>query len=485
MHRAAQLVSQFTAADSQGSSIQATVQATVEGLNTTFRSGKTRSLAWREQQLKNILRMVSENEDAIAKAVYQDLRKNHTEAFLVEVNMVKQEALLHLRNLKTWTQPQTVNTPLVQVKGLSSSQIQATPLGTILIISPWNYPFQLCVVPVIGAISAGCTMLVKPSEISPHTSALIATLFKKYLDPAAIAVVEGGPEVGNACLRHKYGKIFFTGSTTLGKIIYKAAAETLTPVVLELGGKSPCVVDKDVDLDVCVKRVVVGRFMNAGQTCVAPDYVLVHESIHDKFVAACKTQITSFYGANPQQSEDYGRVVNGRHLSRISGLLKDLNPEAKVEVGGLEKVDAKDNYMPPTLVTQVSPNTPLMQEEIFGPVLPILKVKNLEEAISFIGARPAPLAAYVFSKNSDVVSKFRDNVLAGGMCANDTVMHLAVPELPFGGVGDSGVGAYHGKATFDAFSHFKSFLNKTTWFDADIRYPPFTDSKKAMLKRLM
>jgi aldehyde dehydrogenase (NAD+) len=291
--------------------------------------------------------------------------------------------------------------------------------------------------------------------------------------------------VATACLKHKYGKIFFTGSTMLGKIVYKAAAETLTPVVLELGGKSPCVIDKDVDLDVCVKRVIVGRFMNAGQTCVAPDYVLVHESIHDKFVAACKTQITTFYGANPQQSEDYGRVVNGRHLGRISGLLRDLNPEAKIEAGGLDKVDPKDNYMPPTLVTYVSPSASLMQDEIFGPVLPILKVKGLDEAIAFISQRPAPLAAYVFSRNSDVVSRFRENVLAGGMCANDTVMHLAVPDLPFGGVGDSGLGAYHGKATFDAFSHFKSFLNKTTWFDSDIRYPPFTDSKKAMLKRLM
>lgn len=483
MRRAAQLVSHLTA-DSE-SSVAATVTATVEGLNTTFRSGKTQSLTWREQQLKNILKMVNDNEEEIAKAVFKDLRKSRTEANLAEIGMVKHEALLHLKNLKNWAQPQAVATPAVQVKGLSSSQIQPSPLGTVLIMSPWNYPFQLCVLPVIGAISAGCTMLVKPSEVSPHTSSIIAALFKKYLDPAAIAVVEGGVDVGSACLRQKYGKIFFTGSTALGKIVYKAAAETLTPVVLELGGKSPCVVDKDVDLEVCVRRVVAGRFMNAGQTCVAPDYILVHESIHDKFVAACKTQITAFYGANPQQSEDYGRVVNGRHLSRLCGLLKSMNPEAKVETGGLDKVDPSDNYMPPTLVTNVSPSCPLMQEEIFGPILPILKVKSIDDAILFINERPSPLAAYIFSKHGDAIAKFRERVLAGGMCANDTIMHLTVPDLPFGGVGESGMGAYHGKASFDAFSHFKSFLNKTTWFDVDLRYPPFTDNKKSMLKRVM
>jgi acyl-CoA reductase-like NAD-dependent aldehyde dehydrogenase len=348
----------------------------------------------------------------------------------------------------------------------------------VLIISPWNYPFGLALSPLVGAIAAGNCAVIKPSELSPATSAVIADLLNRHFPPELIQVVEGDAAVSQALLRERFDHIFFTGGTRIGQIVMKAAAKHLTPVTLELGGKTPCIVDRDIDLTETAKRIAWGKFLNAGQTCVAPDYLLVQETIQQPLLQALQQAIEDFYGTNPAASPDYGRIINQRQFERLVGLLNS----GDIHYGGAFDPDSR--YLAPTLMTNLSPEAPVMAEEIFGPILPILTYSSLEEAITLVNERPKPLALYLFSKNPQKQAQVLETTSSGGVCINDTIMHLGVTDLPFGGVGPSGMGRYHGKASFDTFSHFKSVLKRPFWLESGLRYPPYSE-KLTWVKRLL
>jgi len=361
-----------------------------------------------------------------------------------------------------------------------SGYVMREPLGVVLIIAPWNYPISLVLKPLIGAISAGNCVVIKPSEVSENCAKWLTSNITKYLDTNCIQVYEGGPQETENLLKQQFDMIFYTGNTHVGKFVMKAAAEHLTPVTLELGGKSPCIVDKDIDLETSARRIVAGKFANVGQTCVAPDYILVHDQVEDKFVDKLQQVIKEFYGDNPQSSRDYSRIINQRHTKRLEKLLQGQN----VISGG--SVDVQDNYISPTLVKISSDklNSPIMQDEIFGPILPILTIHNIDEAIEFVNSRPKPLALYIFSKNTGVQKRVLETTSSGGACVNETVFHVACKTLPFGGVGPSGMGSYNGFHSFDTFSHKKSVLDRATWLDPSIRYPPYTDRKIWWFKKL-
>eukprot|EP01098_Paradermamoeba_levis_P006069 TRINITY_DN2525_c0_g1_i2.p1 TRINITY_DN2525_c0_g1~~TRINITY_DN2525_c0_g1_i2.p1 ORF type:complete len:468 (-),score=153.94 TRINITY_DN2525_c0_g1_i2:88-1491(-) len=455
----------------------------VQSLRETFDTGKTKPLEWRERNLRALLTLAQENEDRICEAAAKDLGKPKFEAMLGEVKTIQGDVTYLLSNVSTWMRPTYVSTPLVQIKGLSSCEIHPQPLGVVLVIGAWNYPFTLSVQPLAGAIAAGNCVLVKPSEVSPHSSALLAELIPKYLDNDCVKVVEGGVAETTEILKQKFDHIFYTGNGAVGKIVMRAAAEHLTPVTLELGGKSPCIVEPDADLDVTSRRIAAGKFMNCGQTCIAPDYVLVNKAVEEPFINKLKETVKSFYGDNAKESKDYCRIVNTRHVERLKALLKDTGEKATVVIGG--DVDESDRYISPTIIKDVDANSKLMQEEIFGPILPIISYTKLEEAISFINARPKPLALYLFSFNKPVINQVLEQTTSGGACINETVLHVTVHDLPFGGVGESGQGSYHGKASFDCFSHHRSVLNKTTYLDFNLRYPPYTESKMATVMKLL
>jgi aldehyde dehydrogenase (NAD+) len=360
-----------------------------------------------------------------------------------------------------------VSLPLNQLPG--SAWVQPEPLGVVLIIGPWNYPFQLMISPLIGAIAAGNCALLKPSELAPATSAVLAQLVQATFDPAHVALVEGGVETAQALLAEKFDHIFFTGGERIGKVVMQAAAQHLTPVTLELGGKSPCIIDTDINLEVAVRRLVWGKFLNAGQTCIAPDYLLVNEAIKPALVEALQQRLQQCYGDQPSQSPDYSRIVNERQFDRLVGLLN----QGQVLAGG--EHHRPDRYIAPTLIDQVTWDDPVMQEEIFGPILPILTYRRLEDAIAIIQQRPKPLALYLFSRDRQVQRQVLQNTTAGGVCINDVILQVAVWGLPFGGVGSSGMGAYHGKYSFDTLSHLKSVFKRPFWLDMDWRYPPYAD----------
>lgn len=453
------------------------IPALVSRLRKTFDGGSTRGLEWRATQLRQLQRLIEDNEAQILAALKSDLGKSNYEGWLGETNFVKSEIKTTLKNLKRWAKPRRVSTPMVLQP--AKAKIISEPLGVVLIIAPWNYPFQLAIGPLIGAIAAGNAVIVKPSEVAPATSHAIAELMPRYLDREAIAVVEGGVSETTELLRQRFDHIFYTGNGTVGRVVMEAAAKYLTPVTLELGGKSPCIVDRDVDLGTAVKRICWGKFFNAGQTCVAPDYVLVHESVEKKFLEKMAQTIRDFYGDDPQKSGDYGRIVNERHHKRLASLLNDQ----KVFAGG--KTDVNDKYIAPTVLTEVSPDAPVMADEIFGPILPVIPVATLDEAIQFVNQRPKPLALYIFSSNGERAERVLDLTSSGGACVNEVVNHLVPHELPFGGVGPSGMGAYHGKSSFDTFSHRKSVLDKPTYVDPALRYPPYTEQKVRWAKRLV
>ncbi len=453
------------------------IPALVSELRATFHSGRTRPYAWRDAQLAALLRMMKEHETTICEALRKDVGKPELEAFMSEVAYSVGEVERTRKKLKSWMQPQRVGSPLVLQPG--SSHIHSDPLGVVLVIAPWNYPFGLVLGPLLGALAAGNCVVVKPSEVAPATSAMLAELLPRYLDTGAVRVVEGAVEETTALLAQRFDHIFYTGNGQVGRIVMRAAAENLTPVTLELGGKSPCLVDENVDFDVTLKRICWGKFSNAGQTCVAPDYILAHRKIHDRLLEGLRATVESFYGADPQQSPDYGRIVNRRHHQRLVALLDSGEPV----VGGGH--DEDDRYLAPTVLKNVAPDSKVMESEIFGPILPVLEVANMQEAIDFVNARPKPLALYVFSKNKAVQDRVLSLTSSGGATVNHCWMHLANPELPFGGVGESGMGAYHGKASFDVFSHKKSVLRKSTYLDVELTYPPFTDGKKKWIRRLI
>lgn len=448
----------------------------ITALRASFDSGKTRPEKWRRQQLYQLMTMIEENESAINEALHADLGKSGFESRMTETGTVLSEIEHTLSKLKSWMKPKKVSTPLSNQPG--HSRIVHEPLGVVLIMAPWNYPFNLTLTPLIGAIAAGNCAAIKPSEVSVHTSALLARLIPQYMDKETFAVFEGGPEISTELLEQRFDHIFFTGSEGIGRIVMTAAAKHLTPVTLELGGKSPCIIAADADLALAAKRVAWGKFLNAGQTCIAPDYVMIDETVADAFVGHMREAIRKFFGANPKTSPDYPRLINERHFDRVSTLMEG----GTAAIGG--ETDPGTRYIAPTLLTGVAPEADVMREEIFGPVLPVMTYATLDDAISFITSRPKPLALYVFAKSSGIQDEVIARTSSGGACINDVVMHLAVPKLPFGGVGASGMGAYHGRASFDTFSHARAVLTKSEHLDVPLRYPPYSDTKLRWLKRL-
>ena len=454
-------------------------RAVAERARAFHAAGHTRSEASRRARLLALRAAIQKFEPQIYDALKRDLGKPKMEAYPAEIGITIGEINHLLHGLRGWMKPRRVATPLVAMPGRSA--LVPEPLGTALIISPWNYPFQLAVHPIAGAIAAGCNVVLKPSELSPATSAVIAAMMKDAFpaDDGFIQVLQGGPEVSTALLEEKWDLVFFTGSTHVGRIVAQAAARHLTPTVLVLGGKSPTFIDADADLEVTARRIAWGKFYNAGQTCIAPDYVLAHASIHDAFVAAMKRAVTELFGADPQASPDYGRIVSERHWKRLDA----LKAGGTVALGG--QGDLATKYLAPTLLTAVDAQSPLMQEEIFGPLLPVLKVDDMDEGIRFVNARPKPLALYAFTKSSATAEKILSRCSSGGAIVNDVLLHISVAGLPFGGVGDSGMGGYHGRHSFDVFSHLKGVVKKPFWMDLKLRYPPYKESNLGLFKKLM
>ena len=450
------------------------IQVAIAKQRAFFATGKTKSYDFRVAQLHKLLGLIQEHDQLILDAVHADLRKPAIEAYGSEVLGAISEIKYVLKHLKAWMKPQKVGTPINLFP--SSSYIYTEPLGVVLIIAPWNYPFALTIQPLIGAIAAGNCTILKPSEHAPHTSSAIAKIINNNFDPNFITAIEGGIETNQALLAEKVDHIFFTGGTAIGKIVMEAAAKHLTPVTLELGGKSPCIVDSTSNLDITAKRIIWGKFYNAGQTCVAPDYLLVQKDIKPVLIEKLVAYVKTFFGENPQQSPDFARIVNDRQFDRLVNLLD----EGKILIGG--KSDKCDRYIAPTLIDQVSPNSKIMAEEVFGPILPILEYDQLSDAIAFVNAQPKPLALYFFSSNKQNQERILQETSYGGGCFNDMILHLGNPELPFGGVGHSGMGSYHGKASFDTFSHRKSVLKNSFRFDLKWRYPPYTMTIDALKK---
>lgn len=449
----------------------------VTELRHTFRTGKTRSEAWRQSQLEALKNLLDENQETIIDALVADLGKPRFEAFTTEVAFVRSEVEHALKHLHKWMKPTRVKSSLVVQP--ATSKIYYDPLGVALVIGTWNYPIQLSLGPVVGAIAAGNCVVIKPSEVAVHSSNAMAELVPRYMDPECVRVVEGGIPETTDLLAQKWDHIFYTGSGHVGRIVMTAAAKHLTPVTLELGGKSPAIIDRDADIQTAAKRLVWGKFTNAGQTCVAPDYLFVHEAVHDELLAAMSATITEFYGVDPSQSADYGRIINQRHWTRLRALIDS----GTVAAGG--DFNEAQRYIGPTLLTDVAVDSPVMAEEIFGPLLPLLKFSDMSEVIESVNDRPKPLALYIFTKSQNTAKRVLQQTSSGGGAINHCWINLAVPGLPFGGVGDSGMGAYHGRHGFETFSHRKGIVDKPTIIDPAVAYPPYTDFKMSVIKRLM
>jgi len=454
----------------------------VAKLRDTFDSGHTRPHAWRKQQLKQMKALLREGEDELARALQEDLGKAPIEAWATELNLVSREIDHMLSKLDSWAKPRRAHVPLVMQP--AKARIIPEPLGVVLVIAPWNYPVQLQLLPIAFAIAGGNAVIGKPSELAPATSGAMARLVAKYMDPDAVAIVEGAAEETTTLLAERFDHIFYTGGPNVARIVMEAAAKHLTPVTLELGGKSPAIIDRNVDLDGAARRVVYGKFVNTGQTCVAPDYILVDQSVERPFVDRLVANLKTFYGDDPKASKDYGKIVNDRHFGRLVGLL-DAGGYQETVIGGKDKADASARYMPPTILRGVDPNAKVMQEEIFGPILPVIPVPDVDAAISFVNAREKPLSLYVFSKDKSAANKVLRRTSSGSACVNTAIIQLAVPELPFGGVGESGMGAYHGKRGFDTFSHLKSVLDKPTKPDPPLLYPPYKKVRERLLRRVL
>lgn len=450
------------------------VSETIRQQRQFFATGETKELAFRVEQLKRLKAAISANKSQIVDAVKADLNRPEFEAYF-EIASIS-EINYAIKHLKSWVKPKKVPTSIEQFP--AAAHIYPEPKGVVLIIGPWNYPFQLMISPLVGAIAAGNCAILKPSEIAVHTSELVTHLISQTFDSSYIAAIQGGVEISQQLLAEKFDHIFFTGGPKVGKIIMEAAAKHLTPVTLELGGKSPCIVDSDIQIKYTAKRIVWGKFINAGQTCIAPDYLLVNQTVQPDLLQAIKQAIREFYGEDPAQSPDYSRIISQNHFSRLTAFLK----EGEIVAGG--QTNREDRYISPTVIDGISWESPVMQEEIFGPILPVLAYSDLEEAIAEINARPKPLALYIFTKSQEKQQRILRETSSGGVCINDTVMQFTLTSLPFGGVGDSGIGSYHGQATFDTFSHYKSVLKKSFWLDLDWRYAPYRD-KLSLLKKMI
>ena len=441
-----------------------------------FKSGALSSVPARLQALESLRRAVREHEREIFQALHADLGRSDEESYIGEVGFLYEEIAFAKKHLRCWARPERVPTPLAFWP--ARSRIYREPVGTALILGPWNYPFQLVLSPLVGALSAGCTAVLKPSEQAAATSKILARVVGSAFPAGEAVVVEGGGAAARALLALRWDHIFFTGGGRVAKEVLAAAAPHLTPVTLELGGKNPCLVLPGGRLDVTARRIAWGKFFNAGQTCVAPDYLLVHRSVAGRLVSALGDAVTKFFGADPSKTPEYGRIVSARHFERLSALLK----EGTAAVGG--GCDPATRYIAPTVLTGVKPDAQLMQEEIFGPILPVLEYGDLDEAMAFVSARPKPLSLYVFGGNAAERGRVLKGLSFGGGCANDTLIHLGNPRLPFGGVGESGTGAYHGRHGFETFSHRKSVVLKPFWGDLPFRYPPFA-GRLPLLRRLL
>lgn len=437
-----------------------------------FRTGKTREYEFRKESLQKLRIVIHEHEQDILQALKLDLNKSELEAFSTELGFVLAEITHALKHLRSWMKPKRVKTPITHIG--SKSYLINEPYGVFLNISPWNFPINLSLTVLVNAIAAGNTMVIKPSELAPHSSAILSKLIDAAFPTEYVAVVEGGIEASTELLQQRFDHIVYTGGGHVAKIVMEAAAKHLTPVTLELGGKSPCIVHYDADLKLAAKRIIWGKFINAGQTCTAPDYVLVHQNVKVPLIEEMKRVITTFYGSDLSKNMDFPTIINERHYERVTRLMKD----AHILHGG--ETDPSRKYISPTLIDQIDWSHPIMQEEIFGPLLPILEYSALDEAIAQINEQPKPLALYVFTKDRAIERKVLDSVSFGGGCVNDTVFHMVNPHLPFGGVGASGMGAYHGKVGFDHFSHKKGVLKQTTLFDLPFRYPNMKNALKAV-----
>lgn len=429
-----------------------------------FASHRTQSIEFRLDNLKRLKSAILKNEKKITDAVWADLHKSYEEAFLTEISILLQELDKHIKNLKRWARPKKVGTPLFMRP--STSKVFYEPLGVSLIISPWNYPFQLLMNPLIGSISAGNCAILKPSPFSKHTALLMEEIIKENFPPEYVALVQGSKPTNEILLKKRFDVIFFTGSPAVGKVVMKAAAEHLTPVILELGGKSPCIVDHNANIEVAARRIAWGKALNSGQTCIAPDYLLVHSSVKDELIRQIGLSWDDMFGNDKQQSRFYPRMIHREAFDRVKGYLNN----GTIQYGGETHED--ERYISPTIIDGLKPDDPIMQEEIFGPVLPVFSFNETDEAIYFINGREKPLALYYFGKNRQAWDVLR-KTSSGGTCINDTIMHVANGALPFGGVGNSGMGRYHGKDSFLAFSNQRSVITTPTWIDLPVKYVPF------------
>ena len=443
-----------------------------------FSTGETKDINFRIEKLKKLRDVLKSEEEKIFEALKKDLMKSSFESYVTEVTMVYDEINMHIKNIKKWSKKRRVKTPLVQFP--AKSFIQLEPYGVVLIIGPFNYPFMLTIDPLIGAIAAGNTAVIKPSESAPETSKILKEILEKVFDEKYVLHVnpERGKEVVEELLKEKFDYIFFTGSATVGKIVMKAASQYLTPVTLELGGKSPCIIDKDCKLELAARRIVWGKLLNSGQTCVAPDYLYVHKDIEKEFIKKLEEEIKNQFGNNPLESEDYSKMVNEREFNRV---LSYIDKE-KLVFGG--NYNRKTFQIEPTILKNVTWNDPVMEREIFGPIFPILLFENLDEVIRLVNSKDKPLAIYYFSEDKNKIEKVLNSTSSGGVTINDTLVHVSSSYLPFGGVGNSGMGEYHGKYSFDLFSNKKGVMNRKTFLDLKIRYAPF-QNKLTIVKKIM
>jgi aldehyde dehydrogenase (NAD+) len=441
-----------------------------------FNSNKTKEIKFRINSLKKLRESILSNETDIYQALKADLGKSKFESYTCEIGIVLNEISTAIKNLKYWTKPKKVKSRILNFP--DKNYIYSHPYGLTLIISPWNYPFQLILNPLIAAISAGNCAILKPSEKAPNTSKLISKIINETFSKNFVAVIEGGVEVSKSLLQQKFDLIFFTGNSRIGREVMKMASENLTPVILELGGKNPAIIDHDADLETAAKKIVWGKFLNAGQTCIAPDYLLVHSDINEIFLDKLKEKSIQFFTDDPKQSKDYSRIINEIHFDRLVKFLSDGN----LYFGG--QYDRECKYIAPTILTDINWNSKIMDEEIFGPILPVFKFEKIDEAIEKVKSLPIPLSVYYFSTDKRNQQRIIDDIDFGGGSINDCIMHFINPNLPFGGIGESGIGNYHGKSGFDSFSYQKSILKKGNWIDFPLRYPPYAGKLKWIKKLL-
>lgn len=453
------------------------IKQLVQDQRTYLKTYETLEYEFRKKNLIKLRKAILKYQPELLEALKQDLGKNEDESYMTEIGIVLNELSYNEKHLKKLMKPKKVKTQLSDFP--ASSFIYPEPFGVVLIISPWNYPVNLALSPLVGALVAGNTAVIKPSEFSINTSRVIEEMILETFDEKYVKVIQGGIEVNQELLDQKFDYIFFTGSTNVGRLVMEKASKHLTPISLELGGKSPVIVDKKVNIKVAAKRIAFGKYLNAGQTCIAPDYLYIHKDVKEEFITEMNKNIVEFYGKTPLESSNYGSIINERHFNRLKSYLND----GKLIIGGT--VDESKLRIAPTLLDSVELSSSVMNEEIFGPILPIISYSDLDEVIDFIGSRPKPLALYLFTEDTQVEKRVLRECQFGGGCINDTIMHIASDSLPFGGVGDSGMGAYHGAKSFETFSHYKSILKKKTWLDLPVRYTPSTPSKRKLIKMFL